>query len=911
MSHSNTIDRPKPDELARIERSSRLEAWTGWLDQHTIRWLAALLILTGLLVVPFLAMAPDESASTEPGGPVFDARDAVDELFVSDVHAMFTVMEATDGDLADAQTLRAMLATNDALRADEAFGPLLYRWFEPETGFDAIGVVSLPELVDRELAGTGGLATATDAEVDAAIVALIERYGERSTTLAISAASTFDGERWTIPAISPAVLTDNEQLGFGNTSISLGGDTEIEEFDRDVQEALRATDGVQVNGVAIDVNLTSQEQGAIAGPFIGFTILAVLLIVGATFRSYWIMTVVGAALLALIVWLKGISNLIGLEDDLVLSLIVPIAMVSFGVDFAFHALGRYREERAEGRRAAPAVVKGLAAVLGALVLALTSDGVAFLSNISSGIESIIQFGIGAAIALAAAFVLLGIATPLLVAQIERRVPAPRLGRRTTALRVVGAVLAAMMVMASVLLMVFVLPAVGVVLAVVTVVATIVVPFAIQRCKDGPAVDAAATVDSSDRLARPIGAAVAGVARRPGIVLPLALVVTVAMATFAVQVPTEFDVEDFFSADTDFVIGLDLLDEHVGDRGGEPAQIYVEADLADPAVLAQVAAAIDEVASLDVDTFAVDDDGDVRIDRGILQVFDEVWASPIAPAVVRDRTGVELADVDGDRIPDTREQVEAIVETTSRIGVPLDAERVSLTPDDVATSVVLGERSATVFELGLVDSRSQESVALARQVLDPIADDLQDRLDDSFVQVTGSPFVREGSLDATSRALNVSLPIALVLCLLVATLFLRSLRYGLASIAPIVMVVAWLYGFMQLTGFAINLVTATIAAVSIGIGIDFAIHFIARYREELDRHGDRATAVRVTGEGTGTALVASAVSSAVGFGILAFAPMPLFAAYGLLTAIMIMMALVATLVVLPGILVAITKDTAAA
>lgn len=67
---------------------------------------------------------------------------------------------------------------------------------------------------------------------------------------------------------------------------------------------------------------------------------------------------------------------------------------------------------------------------------------------------------------------------------------------------------------------------------------------------------------------------------------------------------------------------------------------------------------------------------------------------------------------------------------------------------------------------------------------------------------------------------------------------------------------------------------------------------------------------MTGEGTGTALVASALSSAVGFGILAFAPMPLFAAYGLLTAIMIMMALVATLAVLPGIHVAMTGDTPA-
>lgn len=908
MNTTNDLDPQQLDDAHDIAAVSTTLKLTQWLDDHPRRWLTILGLITAALVVPFLALAPDESASTEPGGAVFDARDAVDDLFVSDVHPFFGVVEAVDGDLADADTLRSMLATHGDLRTDERFGPLLYQWFEPETSFDATGIVALPELVDRELAGTGGLATATDADVDAAIVELIDRYGERSSIIAISAASSFDGTRWTIPAISPTVLTDNELLGFGNVSVSIDGDTEIEEFDREIQEELRATDGVTVHGVAIDVNLTSQEQGAVAGPFIGFTILAVLLIVAATFRSYWVMATVGVALMALIVWLKGISNLIGLEDDLVLSLIVPIAMVSFGVDFAFHSVGRYREERTEGHRAATAIVSGLAAVSAALVLALTSDGVAFLSNVSSGIESIIQFGVGAAIALASAFVLLGVATPLVVAQIERRVAAPAPGRSVTLRRVGGAVAAASSVMASVLLMVFVLPAVGVVLAVLTTIGILVVPARRQARSTGNRVDEEPVVDGTTRIAGPIGRAVERLARRPAVVVAGALVVTVVMGVFAVRVPTEFDVEDFFSADTDFVTGLDLLDEHVGDRGGEPAQLYVEADLADPAVLAEVVATVDEVAALQVDSFARDDAGMVEIDRGVVQVFDEVWASPVAQSAIEQQTGITLTDSNADGIPDTREQVVAVIETSTQIGVPIDAERVTLTPDDVATSVVLGERSATVFELALVDSRAQQSVAAARSVLDPIAERLEARLDGSFVQVTGSPFVREASLDATSRALNVSLPIALALCLLVATVFLRSLRYGLASVAPIVMVVAWLYGFMELTGFAINLVTATIAAVSIGIGIDFAIHFIARYREELDRHGVRSTAIRVTGEGTGSALVASAVSSAVGFGILALAPMPLFAAYGLLTAIMIMMALVATLVVLPGILVLITSDS---
>ena len=56
--------------------------------------------------------------------------------------------------------------------------------------------------------------------------------------------------------------------------------------------------------------------------------------------------------------------------------------------------------------------------------------------------------------------------------------------------------------------------------------------------------------------------------------------------------------------------------------------------------------------------------------------------------------------------------------------------------------------------------------------------------------------------------------------------------GLVSIVPILMTVALLYGFMYVAGFSINIVTATIGAVSIGIGIDFAIHYTMRYREEL-------------------------------------------------------------------------------
>jgi predicted RND superfamily exporter protein len=214
-------------------------------------------------------------------------------------------------------------------------------------------------------------------------------------------------------------------------------------------------------------------------------------------------------------------------------------------------------------------------------------------------------------------------------------------------------------------------------------------------------------------------------------------------------------------------------------------------------------------------------------------------------------------------------------------------------------------------VGLVGSRAQENVEASRALLEPLVADLSTELEalhpGSGATLTGTPIVRQASLDAVSRSLQTSVPIAVLLCLLVSWGFMRSLRYALASLAPILLVVAWLYGFMYVAGFSVNLVTATIGAISIGVGIDFATHMTMRYREELAVRASRMDALHAAAAGTGIALVGSAVSSAVGFAILAFAPMPMFASYGLLTAVMIGLALAASLLVLPGLLLLVSSE----
>ena len=58
--------------------------------------IGAAVAITALLAIPFLTMKPTTSASQEPGGPVFDARDAVEEQFVSAVFTVPIIVEAVN-----------------------------------------------------------------------------------------------------------------------------------------------------------------------------------------------------------------------------------------------------------------------------------------------------------------------------------------------------------------------------------------------------------------------------------------------------------------------------------------------------------------------------------------------------------------------------------------------------------------------------------------------------------------------------------------------------------------------------------------------------------------------------------------------------------------------------------------------
>ena len=122
--------------------------------------------------------------------------------------------------------------------------------------------------------------------------------------------------------------------------------------------------------------------------------------------------------------------------------------------------------------------------------------------------------------------------------------------------------------------------------------------------------------------------------------------------------------------------------------------------------------------------------------------------------------------------------------------------------------------------------------------------------------------------------------------------------GFIAVAPIVMVLLWVLGTMALLGIPYNVITALITALSIGIGVDYTIHIIHRYEEEFAHSRDPEAAARRTLGTTGSALLGSVLTTALGFGVLILSSLTPFQQFGLVTAITIAYALIAAVVVVP-------------
>lgn len=146
-----------------------------------------------------------------------------------------------------------------------------------------------------------------------------------------------------------------------------------------------------------------------------------------------------------------------------------------------------------------------------------------------------------------------------------------------------------------------------------------------------------------------------------------------------------------------------------------------------------------------------------------------------------------------------------------------------------------------------------------------------------------------------------LAISTVIVFAMVGILLRSLKLTAAAVPTNLFPVALVFGVMGWTGIPLDIATATIGAIVLGIAVDDTIHFLFRYRSEREAGLSREEAVALTYRETGRAVVFASMVLAIGFAVLATSSSRSIAYFGIVASISIVGAMLADLLLLPVVL----------
>ena len=175
-----------------------------------------------------------------------------------------------------------------------------------------------------------------------------------------------------------------------------------------------------------------------------------------------------------------------------------------------------------------------------------------------------------------------------------------------------------------------------------------------------------------------------------------------------------------------------------------------------------------------------------------------------------------------------------------------------------------------------------------------------------VVVTGPPAI----FDVVIKTINETMIGSIAYTILLSFIILTAIFWytdgqpllGIISMLPVLLVLVWILGTMVTIGYTLNVMTILIGALTVGLGVTYAIHISHRFIEEMEHHHSLDKAINNTVKNTGSALFGAAMTTVLGFGVLFFAILPPMKQFGTMTALTILYSFLSSVWVLPSMLV---------
>ena len=406
----------------------------------------------------------------------------------------------------------------------------------------------------------------------------------------------------------------------------------------------------------------------------------------------------------------------------------------------------------------------------------------------------------------------------------------------------------------------------------------------------PAFGTSPILTEDSRLARGLGGGVS-IARLAPVAFVVIIVISAGVAgVYGSGVDTEFSEEAFFPDEEwidryeqlpepfapttyTFLDTIDILEDDFGESVGGGVTIYID----------QPVRADDSLEQLE------------RLSRNPPDSFEESTAG-------RAETESILTVIDRQRAAD--EEFDRLVERRDRLGTGVPDRDLETVYDELeaadgpaAEQYLSANRESTRVEFAVdPDAETPDVVEDAQFVAD--------RTPLSAV-ATGDQIVQQQVINATLDSALRSLIVAFLLTtvVLVGSYWLLEGRasYGLINLVPVVVTVGMLLASMRLLEIPLTPINAPILSVSIGLGVDYTVHFVHRFVDEY-KTLETVDALAATVAGTGGALTGSMITTVTGIGVLAIALIPLIQEFGILIALGVGYAYLASLVVTPSVII---------
>ena len=293
---------------------------------------------------------------------------------------------------------------------------------------------------------------------------------------------------------------------------------------------------------------------------------------------------------------------------------------------------------------------------------------------------------------------------------------------------------------------------------------------------------------------------------------------------------EVNMQSFFKKGTTVRETMEFLDREM--IGSLDMQFRFEGDMKEPETLAKIE----------------------RLQNKMEENQEVTTSMSIADAIKQMHRTVLDDDPDYETIPDTRGKVNNLFTLYAMSG----------DPDDFS-SLVDYEYSSGLMTTFMRNMTSSLIIEYVESTHDFIADSLEAT---DKITVTGMLVVFRDLITLIIRSSAISISISIVLIALIAGFFFKRILWGLLAVVPLTSAVILNFGFMGIFGVNLNHITAILSSIIIGVGVDFAIHYISQYRRLVKQKVSVDVLSREVVDDVGYPIILDALSN-MAFGALLF------------------------------------------